>query len=34
MTSMKRVLIVDDDADILESLAVILEDSFRDCLGV
>jgi DNA-binding response OmpR family regulator len=28
MTS-KRVLIVDDDADLLESLAVILEDSFE-----
>jgi CheY-like chemotaxis protein len=29
MTPMKRVLIVDDDADILESLAVILEDRFE-----
>jgi DNA-binding NtrC family response regulator len=29
MTSMKRVLIVDDDTDILESLAVILADSFE-----
>jgi CheY-like chemotaxis protein len=29
MTSMKRVLIVDDDADILESLAVVLEESFE-----
>ena len=28
MTIMKRVLIVDDDEDILESLAVILDDSF------
>jgi DNA-binding response OmpR family regulator len=29
MTSLKRVLIVDDDADILESLVAILEDSFE-----
>jgi DNA-binding response OmpR family regulator len=28
MTPKRRVLIVDDDVDILESLAVILEDSF------
>jgi CheY-like chemotaxis protein len=37
MTSMKRVLIVDDDADILESLAIILEDNFETvsaCNGV